>query len=355
MEQKTPNYIKITIVLIGLIALFVILYFGKSIIVPLIGSLLLAILLNPVVNLLTKIRINRVVGISIILTIFTAIFILLILVLTNQFSSFITSLPILIDKLYKTLNTSVLSISGRFSISTDTINNFIEESKVDLITTTKSLIGPTISSIGGVLFTFLLIPVYVFLILYYKKLLLNFIKSIFGKDNHREVHKILDSTKLIVQRYLVALIFEAIIIAMLNISVLLILDVPYAIIVGIIGAMLNMIPYIGGIVSTAIPMAIVLATKDTFNDAIYVLIAFVIIQFIDNNLVLPKLIASRVRVNALISVIVVIIGGEIWGVTGMFLSIPLTAVCKTIFDNVKSLKPIGLLLGDSDEKDNKLI
>jgi predicted PurR-regulated permease PerM len=348
MEQKIPSYIKATYILLGIIALSIILYYGQSIIVPLIGSLLIAILLNPVVNILTKIRINRVIGISIILTIFTSIFILIILLLTNQFSSFVNSLPILIDKFYQTLNKSVLSISSRFSISTDTINNFIEDSKVDLITTTKSLIGPTISSIGGVLFTFLLVPVYVFLILYYKKLLLDFIKNIFGKENKTEVNNILNSTKLIVQRYLVALIFEAIIIAILNISALLILDVQYAIIVGIIGALLNMIPYVGGIVSTAIPMAIVLATKDSFNYTFYVLIAYLIIQFIDNNLVLPKLVASRVSVNALISVIVVIIGGEIWGVTGMFLSIPLTAICKTIFDNVKSLKPLGLLLGDNE-------
>jgi predicted PurR-regulated permease PerM len=348
MEQKIPSYIKATYILLGIIALSIILYYGQSIIVPLIGSLLIAILLNPVVNILTKIRINRVIGISIILTIFTSIFILIILLLTNQFSSFVNSLPILIDKFYQTLNKSVLSISSRFSISTDTINNFIEDSKVDLITNTKSLIGPTISSIGGVLFTFLLVPVYVFLILYYKKMLLDFIKNIFGKENKTEVNNILNSTKLIVQRYLVALIFEAIIIAILNISALLILDVQYAIIVGIIGALLNMIPYIGGIVSTAIPMAIVLATKDSFNYTFYVLIAYLIIQFIDNNLVLPKLVASRVSVNALISVIVVIIGGEIWGVTGMFLSIPLTAICKTIFDNVKSLKPIGLLLGDNE-------
>lgn len=351
MIQKIPLYIKVTTILLGLIALLTIMYVAQGIIVPIIGSLLIAILLNPVVNLLVKIRINRVVGIAIVITIVTSIFVLLLLLLTNQFNSFINSLPTLIDKFYQTLNTSVLGISNQFNISTATINSFIDDSKGDLITTTKSLIGPTITSIGGILFTFLLVPVYVFLILYYKKLLLDFIKNIFGKSNHTEVHKILDSTKQIVQRYLVALIFEAIIIAILNVTALLILDVQYAIIVGIIGALLNVIPYIGGIVSTAIPMAIVLATKDSFNYALYVLIAFVIIQFIDNNLVLPKLVASRVRVNALISVIVVIIGGEIWGVTGMFLSIPLTAICKTIFDNVKTLKPLGILLGDIEETD----
>jgi predicted PurR-regulated permease PerM len=349
MQKKIPFYIKTTVMMFGLIALVAIMYIGQSIIVPIIISVLISILLNPVVNLLSKIKINRVIGISIILTLATSIFVLIILILTNQFSSFISSLPLLIDKFYKTLNGLVASISKQFSISNSTINSFIDDSKTDLINSSKSLIGPTITSIGGMIFTFLLIPVYVFLILYYKPLLLNFTISVFGPKNNKRVHKILDSTKQIVQRYLVALIIEVIIIAILNTAALLILGVQYAIIVGIIGALLNVIPYIGGIVSTAIPMAIVLATNNSISSAIYVFIAYIIIQFIDNNILLPKLVASRVRINALISVIIVIIGGEIWGVTGMFLSIPLIAICKTIFDNIKTLKPYGLLLGDSDD------
>jgi predicted PurR-regulated permease PerM len=351
MEIKMPFYVKTTVVLIGIVAALFILYLGQSIIVPLIVSLLLAILLNPVVNLMVIIKINRVVSISIILTLVTCIYVLILLLLTNQFSAFVNSIPILIDKFYKTLNSSIIDISSQFNISAETINGFIDNSKLDLMASSKSLIGPTISSIGNALFTLLLIPVYVFLILYYKKLLIDFIKIVFGKGNKKVVEIILNSTKHILQRYLVALIFEAIIIAILNISALLILDIQYAVIVGIIGALLNVIPYVGGIVSTAIPVAIALATKDSFSTALYVVIAYLIIQFIDNNLVLPKLIASRVRINALISVIVVIIGGEIWGVTGMFLSIPLIAICKNIFDNVTTLKPLALLLGDMDNSD----
>lgn len=343
-----PFYVKITVVLIGIVAALFILYLGQSIIVPIIVSFLLAILLNPLVNLMVIIKINRVVSISIILTLVTSIYVLILLLLTNQFSAFVNSIPILIDKFYKTLNSSIIDVSSQFNISAETINGFIDNSKLDLIATSKSLIGPTISSIGNAIFTLLLIPVYVFLILYYKKILIDFIKNVFGKGNKKVVEIILNSTKHTLQRYLVALIFEAIIIAILDISALLILDIQYAVIVGIIGALLNVIPYVGGIVSTAIPVAIALATKDSFSVALYVVIAYLIIQFIDNNLVLPKLVASRVRINALISVIVVIVGGEMWGVTGMFLSIPLIAICKNIFDNVTTLKPLGLLLGDMD-------
>lgn len=346
MEKKTPFYIKSTFIMLGLIAFVAIMYLGQSIIVPIIVSLLLAILLNPLVNLLISVKINKVISISIILTLVTSIFVLILLMLTNQFNAFKNSVPMLIDKFYKTLNSSIINISNQFNISLEAINVFIDDSKSDLIVTSKSLIGPTISSIGSVLFTLLLIPVYIFLILYYKKLLLDFIKNVFGNENKKEVDSILNSTNQILQRYLVALFFEAILIAILNISALLVLDIQNAIIVGLIGAILNVVPYIGGIISTAIPLAIALATKDSNSAAFYVVIAYIIIQFIDNNLILPKLVASRVRINALISIIVVIIGGEIWGVTGMFLSIPLIAICKNIFDNVKFLKPLGLLLGD---------
>lgn len=346
MEKKTSFYIKSTLIMLGLIAFVAIMYLGQSIIVPIIVSLLLAILLNPLVNLLISVKINKVISISIILTLVTSIFVLILLMLTNQFNAFKNSVPMLIDKFYKTLNSSIINISNQFNISLEAINVFIDDSKSDLIVTSKSLIGPTISSIGSVLFTLLLIPVYIFLILYYKKLLLDFIKNVFGNENKKEVDSILNSTNQILQRYLVALFFEAILIAILNISALLVLDIQNAIIVGLIGAILNVVPYIGGIISTAIPLAIALATKDSNSAAFYVVIAYIIIQFIDNNLILPKLVASRVRINALISIIVVIIGGEIWGVTGMFLSIPLIAICKNIFDNVKFLKPLGLLLGD---------
>jgi predicted PurR-regulated permease PerM len=77
-----------------------------------------------------------------------------------------------------------------------------------------------------------------------------------------------------------------------------------------------------------------------------VLLLYLFIQFIDNNYIVPAVVASRVKINALVSVIVVLIGGALWGVSGMFLSIPLTAILKVVFDHIESLKPWGFLLGN---------
>jgi predicted PurR-regulated permease PerM len=143
------------------------------------------------------------------------------------------------------------------------------------------------------------------------------------------------------------LVIETIIVAILNSTALLILGIPYAILIGIIGGLLNLIPYVGGLVAVAIPMIIALATKTTAWYALYVLAFYYFIQLVDNNFLVPKIVASRVKLNTLFSIIVIIAGNALWGIPGMFLSIPLLAIVKLICDHVESLKPWGFLLGDT--------
>ena len=128
---------------------------------------------------------------------------------------------------------------------------------------------------------------------------------------------------------------------------LLILGIDYAILLGIIGALLNVIPYIGGIVAVALPMMIAIATKSTAWYALYVLAVYYFIQLVDNNFIVPKIVASKVKINALFSIIVVLAGNALWGIPGMFLSIPLLAIVKLICDHIEPLKPWGFLLGDT--------
>ncbi len=89
-----------------------------------------------------------------------------------------------------------------------------------------------------------------------------------------------------------------------------------------------------------------LATREPVS-ALYVFVAYLIVQFIDNNFFVPKIVASKVKINALVSIIVVLVGNALWGVPGMFLSIPLTAIIKVICDRIPPLEPFGFLLGDN--------
>ncbi len=155
----------------------------------------------------------------------------------------------------------------------------------------------------------------------------------------------MQETKNAIQSYMVGLLLEAIIVAVLNSAALLILGVQYAILLGVIGALLNVLPYIGGIIAIALPVIIATITKDGYSTQLGIIVAYAIIQFIDNNILVPRIVSSQVKINALVSIVIVLLGGAVWGVSGMFLSIPFIAVLKIIFDRVDGLRPWGKLLG----------
>jgi predicted PurR-regulated permease PerM len=82
--------------------------------------------------------------------------------------------------------------------------------------------------------------------------------------------------------------------------------------------------------------------------ALLVVLVYVLIQFIDNNIIMPYIVATNIQVNGLISVVVVVLGGELWGVSGMFLAIPIAAILKIIFDYFPHYKPLAMLIGNQE-------
>ena len=106
-----------------------------------------------------------------------------------------------------------------------------------------------------------------------------------------------------------------------------------------------MLPYIGGIIAIALPVLIATVTKDGYSTQLGIIIAYLVIQFIDNNIIFPRFVSVKVQINALVSIIVVLLGNALWGISGMFLSIPFIAVLKIIFDRIEDLQPWGRLFG----------
>ena len=157
---------------------------------------------------------------------------------------------------------------------------------------------------------------------------------------------VLTETKASIQSYMVGLLLEALVVAVLNTSALLLLGVKYAVLLGVLGALLNLLPYIGGLIAITLPVLIALVTKDGITIPLAIVVAYIIIQFIDNNFLVPFLVSSRVKINAFISIVIVLLGGALWGISGMFLSIPFVAIIKIVFDRLPDLKPWGKLLGD---------
>ena len=352
--KNLPLYAKLTLVTIGLLAFFYILYIGQDILVPLIFATVIAILLNPVINFLCRKGMNKVVAILLVLIVALIAIGVLMYFMGSQVSSLSESMPELKQKIASIFNDLTNWVSQKFNVPKPKIAAWVDKTKGEGMNNSSAVIGETIGTLGGILVLVFLLPVYTFMILFYKPLLLEFIARLFQRDKHKVVAEVLMETKVLIQSYLVGLLLEALLVAALNSIALLIIGIKYAVLIGIIGALLNVIPYIGGLVAIAIPMLLAIATKEPIA-ALWVFIAYIIVQFIDNNFFVPKIVASKVKINALVSIIVVLIGGALWGIAGMFLSIPLTAIVKVIFDRIEPLTPFGFLLGDNQPEIGKSV
>ena len=346
-EIQLPFYLKTTILFVGLIALMAILYIGQTIIVPLIFSLVIAILLQPVVLLMVRFKVNRIIAITITMLLTFVIIIGVGTLLISQIAQFKESWPILIDRSIEIINKTIINGSDYFSLNPTIIHEWFAKTANEIIAYGTNSIGQTLLSLGNDLIILFLIPFYVFILLYYQPLLIEVIHKLFAKHNHTQLNEVITQTKQVIQQYLVGLIIEAILVAILNSLGLLWIGIEYAILLGILGALLNVIPYIGGIVAIALPLMVALATQQSPWPAIWVVLLYSVVQTIDNNFIVPVIVAAKVKINALFSVIVVLVGNALWGVSGMFLSIPLLAIVKVIFDHIDNLKPWGYLLGDT--------
>ena len=341
-----PAYLRTIMVLFGLILLVYTLSYLEGILVPFAFAGLLAVLLNPLNNWLMR-RMPKLLAISI--TVLVAILVVASLgyFLVTQMSQFSEALPQLKERMAEYLEGMKHFVNERFHLSASKQQEYIEQGLNQTVSSGGTVAVATLSAVGSIAIILTIIPVYVFLLLLYKPLLLEFIRQLFSKQNEERIDEILQEIKQVVQSYISGLLIEAGIVATLNVGALLIIGVPYAILIGIIGAILNLVPYVGGVIAIALPVLMSLISGEPSN-ALYSILAYGAIQFLDNNIIQPRIVASKVRINALMSVIAVLAGNELWGVGGMFLSIPIVAVLKIIFDRVRSLKPWGLLLGDDN-------
>lgn len=352
--SKIPFVIIASQGILGIFVLFYILYIGGPILLPLIYAGILAILLNPLVNLLCRYGLSRVLSIFIAVLVMLLVIGSLVYFIVDQISRFTNTLPLLQQQFNGFLNDCSAWVSRSFEIPRHKVDTWINDLKNKEINASGALVGQTLITLTSILKLVFLIPVYVFMFLFYKPLLLDFIGKLFRKERHEMVGEVLFESKMLIQKYLLGLLLEAFIVATLNGTGLLIMGVDYAILIAIVGALLNMIPYIGGIIAALLAVLIAFATKSGAT-AVWVLVQYVTVQFLDNHYIVPRIVASKVRINALMAIVAVFVAGAIWGVGGMFLSIPLLAIIKVVFDRVAPLKPWGFLLGDTMPPIGKII
>lgn len=344
LTTPPPFYHRLSHSLLSLVILAVAIYLGQDILVPLAMAGLLAVLLRPVEDRFISWGMHKIVAISLALLLAVIVLSGITVFLSMQLADFSDDLPKLKSNINDTYNEVRRWIRQEYNVSYRQQEKYIQKAQAQTI---DSLQGTeTLGIITGPLGTLLLMPIYVFLLLYYRTMLLHFVVVLFAEEHTERVREVLVEIKGVIQSYVVGLLIETVCVAALNAIGLLALGIEYAILLSIIAAILNLIPYIGGLVATVLTVMVAWINNPDVSSLVGVIGVFLFVQFIDNNVLVPLIVASKVRINALVSILGVLIGGALSGVSGMFLSIPVIAMLKVIFDRVDGLKPWGVLLGD---------
>ncbi|CAN5299933.1 AI-2E family transporter [soil metagenome] len=346
MQNNLPLVVRLALILFIISFSIFAIYIGQNILVPLGFSFLIAILLIPVEQFLRRYKVPRVLAIILSLLLSLVVVAGLLIFISYQLNNFISDADAIKKNLLGFLDQLQTWVSNTFNVSKEQQQQMVQQAKGGNTTNVNVIAGSALGFLTSILSTFALVPVYVFLFMYYKEHLITFVISLFDKKHVATAAAVVTKIRVIVQKYIVGLLTETSCVAVLNCIGLLIIGVPYAILLGIIGALLNLIPYLGGLVAMVLTALVTLANSGDYYKMIAALVVYLIVQLIDNNFLVPKVIGSSVRLNALASILAVLIGGSLCGVGGMFLSLPFIAIWKVIFDSVEELKPWGMLLGD---------
>lgn len=353
--KSLPFYIKLACVLFSLIALVYVVITAKEILSPLIFSCLFSILLLPfAVFLETRLKLPRSAASMFAVLSLLACICGLLYVIGSQISSLASDWPQFQDQLHKSQNDVMEWVRSSFHVTKHKQETFVANTTKKVVASGGSVVGATLLSLSSILLFLVFTFIYTFFFLLYRKLIMRFLESVFDENNKALVHEIIERVQYIIRKYIIGLLIEMAIVATVVSLAFMFLGVKYAILLGLITGLFNIIPYIGIFSALIVSSIVTLATAPSQTTVIYVMVTLVITHLVDSNVLLPLVVGSKVRINALITILGVIIGEMIWGIPGMFLSIPVIAVLKIIFDRVEDLKPWGIILGDEEPKETRL-
>lgn len=351
---KFPLYLKTACILVSIAIVVAFLFLGQHILIPIFLSLLFSILLTPIVSFLhLSLRIPNVIASTLTVVLFSAIIALIITIVSIQIGDMTGEIKTIKANISVHYHSIQLWIKNNFSISFSQQDNYMNDVKGNSLGAENIITENRITSLTDVLLNLVLVPLYTFLFLLYKNLCSQFLFTLVKKDSHILLSEILLNIKVVVKSYLVGLIIEMLLVATLTSIGFMIIGVKYAVLLGIITGLLNLIPYIGILIAGILSIIATLGGTTSLSLIVGVVVVNFIVQFIDNNFLVPLVVSSKVKINAYASIVGIIVGGSIAGFAGMFLAIPTIAIMKVIFDRIESLKPWGFILGDTIPKTSK--
>lgn len=351
MEHATlPLTVRRSIEFMGIFFLGWAIYIGRGVITPIVMAFFLSIIALPAYRLFRKIGFPEGLCITLSLLLLIIIVALIIWLLSMQISTLVADFPQIIANVQAHVNALSKWIGRTFGITAVAQAQMINEYSGRLLNLGTAFVGGVAASVSSMVIFIGLLPIYIFLMLYYKNLLLRFVFMWFPKENHPKVEESMRETELIIKSYLAGLLIQVTYMTILLGGILMVIGIKHAILIGIIFAILNLIPYVGALIGNIIAVLLTLSSTTELWPVFTVLGTIALVQFLDNNILMPRIVGSKVKINALATIVGVIMGGALAGIIGMFLSLPVIAVLKIVFDRSDTMKQWGVLLGDEKPK-----
>ena len=344
-----PFYEKLSLVLIGLIALGYLIILGKEVLDPLVFGFLFAILLLPICNFFEKkFRLPRSIASFMSIILLVGFISGIVYLVGSQISNLADDWPMLKKQVGQSLDDLSVYIQHAFHINLEKQMDYVHNATNKIVESGSSVAATTFGAVSSLLLFYSFIIIFTFLILFYRRLLLKFLIWVFSEENSAIVLDIVENIQSILRKYIIGLLLEMFIVACVACTAFWLIGIKYAVLLGLFVGLFNIIPYVG-IFSALLLSCIITFATGNIADTIKVAVSVLSIHIIDSNFLMPIVVGSKVRLNALITFLGIVIGEMMWGLSGMFLSIPIIAILKIIFDRIESLKPWGFLFGGEYE------
>lgn len=342
---KFPFYARLALTLFAIALIFFFMWMGRSLLVPLFFSFLVAMLLHPLVKFFEKKRFPRALAAVLALLIFMVLLGGLFYFFSHQVVRLSRDLPSLQAKVMDKWEEIQDWISDKYHITNTQQVAYMNKSANGLLNTAMNSAATTFVGIAETVILTVFFFIFTFFILQYRRLLMRFVVELFDHEHNEKVQEIIARVRTLINGYVVGLLIEMSVIAILIFVSLMVIGVKYALLISIMAAVLNIIPYLGIYSSMALAMIITAATGTT-GQIVAVGIVFLVTHFADANVILPHVVGGKVKMNPFITILAVLIGHLVWGIPGMFLFIPLTAILRLISEEVPGMKPWAILMGE---------
>ncbi|MGF2410875.1 AI-2E family transporter [Ferruginibacter sp.] len=335
------------LLMVLLIGFFI--YIGHAVLVPVYFSILLSILLLPVTRVLQKLYFPATLANFIAVVFALALIATIIYFLSSQMAGFFNDIPAIKEHLSKHMDNLQHWVAQKMHITTAQQKAIIDNASLGVKENGGQFIGQTFLNVSETAVIVVLVAIYSFLILCYRNLIKRFLYAVFKSEHKESLQHVMLQSKQIIQKYMTGLVIEMAIVATCNVLVLLFLGVKYAVFLGVLSGVLNIVPYIGFFTGMLFTVLVTLGNSTGMNNIIWIIVSMEIIHFLDSNFLMTKIVGSKVKINALMTIIAVVIGGSLIGLPGIFLALPSVAILNVIFSQIDTLKPWSILLSDDRE------